>query len=180
MPHRQLYKRCTGEGPLHASVHFDFQCVSAPVCTPSHDIHLRCPVLDDLQVEDNLPSISLGEGLPLQSMIETKVVGARCEHPRLENTRQLLTSFRYDVQHVVEPWIPHSTHSHEVVPLQQRSIVRSQLQATSLGSGLPLQRSKSPYATCKGSPIGLNNHIPVRAMSLTCRKKKRENKSFLD
>ena len=61
-PHRQLYKCCTGEGPLHASVHFDFQYVSAPVCIPSHDIHPRCPMLDDLLVEDNLPSISLGEG----------------------------------------------------------------------------------------------------------------------
>ena len=48
MPHRQLYKSCTDEGPLHASIHFDFQCVSAPICTPSHDIHPRCPVLDDL------------------------------------------------------------------------------------------------------------------------------------
>ena len=84
--HRQLYKRYTSKGPLHAFVHFDFQCVSTPICPSSHDIHLRCPVLDDLRVEDNLPSISLDEGLPLQSMIETKVVGARCEHPRLEDT----------------------------------------------------------------------------------------------
>ena len=125
-------------------------------------------MLDDLQVEDNLPSISSGEGLSLQSMIETKVVGARCEHPRLEDTRQLLTSFCSDVQHVVELGIPRPTHSHEVVPLQQRITVRSQLQATSLGSGLPLRRSKSLYATCKGSPFGLNNHIPMRATSLTC------------
>ena len=125
MPHRQLYKRCTGEDSLHVFGHFDLQCVSALVCAPSHDIHTRCPVLDDLRVEDNQPSISLGEGLPLQSMIETEVVGARCEHPRLEDTRQLLTSFCSDVQHVVGLEIPHPTHSHEVVPLQQRSIVRS-------------------------------------------------------
>ena len=51
---------------------------------------------------------------------------------------------------------------------------------TSLGSGLPLRWSKSPYATCKGSPIGFSNHIPVRATSLTCRKKRRKNESFLD
>ena len=112
-------------------------------------------------------------------MIETKVVGARCEHPHLEDTIQLLTSFCSDVHHVVEPGITHPTHSHEVVPLQQRSIVQSQLQATSLGSRLPLRRSKSSYATCKGSPIRLN-HIPVRATLLTCRKKRRENESFLD
>ena len=179
-PHQQLYKRCTGKGPLHAFVHFDFQCVSAPICTPSHDIHPRSLVLDDLRVEDNLPSISLGEGLPLQSMIETKVVGARCEHPRLEDTRQLLTSFRSDVQHVVGLGIPHRTHSHEVVLLQQRNTVQSQLQATSLGSGLPLRRSNLPYATCKGSPIGLNNHIPMCATLLTCWKKRRKNESFLD
>ena len=179
-PRRQLYKRCTGEGPLHASGHFDLQCVSAPVCAPSHDIHPRCLVLDDLRAEDNQPSISSGEELPLQSMIETGVLGARCEHPRLEDTRQLLTSFCSDVQHAVEPEIPRPTHSHEVVPLQQRSIVRSQLQATSLGSGLPLRLPKSPYATCKDSPIGFRNHIPVRVTSLTCRKKRRENESFLD
>ena len=47
-PHRQLYKRCTGKGPLHASRHFDLQCVLAPVCAPSHDIHPRCHLLDDL------------------------------------------------------------------------------------------------------------------------------------
>ena len=76
-------------------------------------------MLDDLRVEDNLPSISSGEGLPLQSMIETKVVGARCEHPRLEDTRQLLTSFHSDVQHVVGPGIPRPTHSHEVVPFSK-------------------------------------------------------------
>ena len=179
-PHRQLYKRCMGEGPLLASGHFDLQCVSAPVCALSHDIHPRCPVLDDLRVEDNQPSISSAEKLPLQSIIETEVVGARCEHPHLEDTRQLLTSFCSDVQHVVGPEIPRPTHSHEVVPLQQRSIVRSQLQATSLGSGVPLRRSKSSYATCKGSPIGFSNHIPMRATSLTCRKKRRENESFLD
>ena len=152
----------------------------APVCAPSHDIHMRCPVLDDLRVKDNQSSISSGEELPLQSMIETEVVEARCEHPRLEDTRQLLTSFCSDVQHVVGPEIPRSTHSHEVVSLQQRSIVQSRLQATSLGSRLPLRRSKSPYATCKGSPIGFRNHIPMRATSLTCRKKRRENESFLD
>ena len=179
-PHRQLYKHCTSEGLLHASGHFDLQCVSAAVCAPSHDIRPRCPVLDDLRVEDNQPSISSDEELPLQTMIEAEVVGARCEHPRLEDTHQLLTSFCSDVQHVVGPEIPRPTHSHEVVPLQQRSIVWSQLQATSLGSGLPLRRPKSPYATCKDSPIGFRNHIPVRAMSLTCRKKRRENESFLD
>ena len=179
-PHRQLYKCCTGEGPLHASGHFDLQCVSAPVCAPSHDIHPRCPLLDDLQVEDNQPSISSSKGLPLQCMIETEVIGARCEHPRLEDTRQLLISFCSDVQHVVGPEIPRPTHSHEVVPLQQRSIVQSQLRATSLGSGLPLQRSKSSYAIYKGSPIRFRNHIPVRATSLTCRKKRRKNENFLD
>ena len=132
---------------MHASGHIDLQCVSAPVCAPSHDIRPRCPVLDDLRVEDNQPSISLGEELPLQSMIEAEVVGARCEHPRLKDTRQLLTSFCSDVQHVVGPEIPHPTHSHEVVLLQQRNIVWSQLQATSLDSRLPLRQSKSPYAT---------------------------------
>ena len=80
-------------------------------------------MLDDLRVEDNLPFISSGEGLPLQSMIETKVVGARCEHPHFEDTRQLLTSFRSNVLHVVGPGIPCPTHSHEVVPLQQRSTI---------------------------------------------------------
>ena len=124
-PHRQLYNRCTGKGPLHASGHFDLQCVSAPVCAPSHDIHPRCLVLDDLRVKDNQPSISSGEELPLQSMIETGVLGARCKHPRLKDTRQLLTSFCSDVQHAVGPEIPRPSHSHEVVPLQQRSIVRS-------------------------------------------------------
>ena len=123
MPHRQLYKRSTDEGPLHASVHFDFQCVCALVCTPSHNIHPRCPLLDDLQIKDNLPSISLDEELPLQSMIETKVVGARGEYPRLKDTVRLLTSFCSNVHHVVGLGIPRPTHSHEVVPLQQRSIV---------------------------------------------------------
>ena len=78
------------------------------------------------------------------------------------------------------PEIPRPTHSHEVVPLQQRNIVRSQLQATLLGSGPPLRWSKSLYATCKGSPIGFRNHIPMCATLLTCRKKRRENENFLD
>ena len=37
-----------------------------------------------------------------------------------------------------------------------------------------------PYATFKGSPIGFSNHILVCATSLTSRKKRRENESFLD
>ena len=52
-------------------------------------------------MEDNLSSTSLGEDLPLQSMIERKVVGARGQHPRLEDTVQLLTSF---VQKFIMLW----------------------------------------------------------------------------
>ena len=54
------------------------------------------------------------------------------------------------------------------------------MQTNSLGSQLPLHRIKSPCATCSGNFVQTLNHTPLRTTSLTCRKKRRENKSFVD
>ena len=57
------------EVPLHAFVHVHDKCVFSLVCVHVHDIHPRHSKLDHLQVEDNLHSISAGDGLPLKSIL---------------------------------------------------------------------------------------------------------------
>ena len=78
--HRQLYKCCTDDVPLNASLHSNFQCVFVPICGCLYDIHPISSMLDHLRLKDNVPSISSGDGLALPPMIEAKVGDGRYHH----------------------------------------------------------------------------------------------------
>ena len=71
---------------MHASLHAHGKCVSAPIGVHVNDIHLRCSKLDHPCVKDNLPSISVDDGLPLHSILQIKNGGSLSEHPCLKDS----------------------------------------------------------------------------------------------
>ena len=53
-PHRQLYKHCANEAPLHDGLLVQVGCASAVLCFQVDIINHRSPALDYPRLEDNL------------------------------------------------------------------------------------------------------------------------------
>ena len=144
-----------------------------------HNIHPGCTLVEHLCLEDNIGSKYLDERHQLRPTLQTEEVVPGAQHPRLEGSMESLC-LSPNGHHFVSPGIPRPTQSHEL-PLHRRSVpLQKHMQTSSLCYHLPFHRIKSPCTTCSGNSIQTLNHTPLRTTSLTCRKKRRENESFVD
>ena len=165
--------------PLNASLEAVDQHASVAHHVHLHDIHPGCTSVEHLRLEDKLGSKYLEEGHHLRPIMQTEEVVSGAQDPRVEGSMESLC-FSPNGHRFVSPRIPCPTQSHELPLHQHHGPLQKHMQTSSLGSQLPLHRMKLPCTTCSGNSVQTLNHTPLRTTFLTCRKKRRENESFVD